>query len=112
MGALVMLLGRFWALLGRSCVALGAILGALGEVLGHAERSWGLLGFSWGLSGASRSTKRGLQFRLGTPLGLVCSLLAAEDGLESVPGPSLSRFWCSRGPFGGCLGIRQTDFNH
>ena len=44
MGALVMLLGRFWALLGRSWVALGAILGALGGVLGHAGRSWGALG--------------------------------------------------------------------
>ena len=45
---------------------------------------WELLGVSWELFGASRSTKEGLQIRLGTLLGLVCSLLAAEDGLGSV----------------------------
>ena len=66
---------------------------------------WGLLGVCWGLSGASRSTKRGLQLRLVTPLGLVCSLLAAEDGLGRVLGPSLARFGCSRGPLKGS----QTD---
>ena len=73
--------------------------------------SWGLLGVSWELSGASRSTKRGLQFRLGTPLGLVCSLLAAEDGRESLLGPSLARFWCSPGPFRGCFRLRLTALN-
>ena len=50
------------------------------------------LGVYWGLSGAPRSTKKSLQIRPGTPLGLVCSLLAAEDGIESVLGPSLARF--------------------
>ena len=49
-------------------------LGALGE----------LLGSYWGLFGASRLNKAGLHIRVGTLLGLVCSLLAAEDGLGSV----------------------------
>ena len=48
----------------------------------------------------------------GTLLGLVCSLLAAEDGFGRVLGPSLARFGCSRGPFRGCIGLRQTDFDH
>ena len=65
--------------------------------------SWELLGVSWGLSGASRSTKRGLQIRPGTPLGLVRPLLAAEDGRESLLGQSLASFWCSWGPLGGIL---------
>ena len=42
------------------------------------------MGVSWGRFGASRSTREGLQIRLGTLLGLVCSLLAADDGLGSV----------------------------
>ena len=54
--------------------SLGLLLGALG----------GLLGGSWELLRASGSTRKGLQNRLGTLLGLVCSLLAAEDGLGSV----------------------------
>ena len=82
--------------------SLGLLLGALG----------GFLGSSWELFGASRSTKEGLQIRLETLLGLVCSLLAAEDGFGRVLGPSLARFGCSRGPFKGCFGIRQTDFDH
>ena len=45
---------------------------------------WELLGLSWELFGASGSTKEGLQIRLGILLGLVCSLLAAEDGLGSA----------------------------
>ena len=45
---------------------------------------WELLGVSGELFGASRSTKEGLEIRLGTFLGLACSLLAADDGLESV----------------------------
>ena len=56
------------------------------------EAFWGSLGLvvgvmggrSWELFGASRSTNEGLQIRLGTLLGFVCSLLAAEDGLGSV----------------------------
>ena len=90
-----MVLKAFWG-------SLGLLLGALG----------GLLGGSWELFGASRSTKEGLQIRLGTLLGLVCSLLAAEDGFGRVLGPSLARFGCSRGPFRGCFGLRQTDFDH
>ena len=90
-----MVLRAFWG-------SLGLLLGALGA----------LLGVSWELLRASGSTKEGLQIRLGTLLGLVCSLLAAESGLGRVLGPSLARFWCSRGPFGGCFGLRQTDFDH
>ena len=63
------------------------------------------MGGSWELLGASRSTKEGPQIRLGTLLGLVCSLLAAEDGLGRVLGPSLARFGCSRVPLKGS----QTD---
>ena len=70
------------------------------------------MGVSWGRPGGSRSTREGLQIRLGTLLGLVCSLLAAEDGFERVLGLSLARFGCSRGPFRGCFGLRQTDFDH
>ena len=90
-----MVLKAFWG-------SLGLLLGALG----------GFLGVSWELLRASGSTKEGLQIRLGTLLGLVCSLLAAEDGFGSVLGLSLARFGCSRGPFKGCFGIRQTDFDH
>ena len=90
-----MVLKAFWG-------SLGLLLGALG----------GFLGGSWELFGASRSTKEGLQIRLGTLLGLVCSLLAAEDGLGSVLGLSLARFGCSRRHFKGCFGIRQADFDH
>ena len=82
--------------------SLGLLLGALG----------GLLGVSWELLRASGSTKEGLQICVGSLLGLVCSLLAAEDGLGCVVGPSLARFWCSRGPFQGCFGIRLADFDH
>ena len=71
-----------------------------------------LLGVSWEIFRASGPTKEGLQIRLGTLLGLVCSLLAAEDGLGSVVGLSLARFGCSRGPSKGCFGIRQADFDH
>ena len=83
-----MVLKAFWG-------SLGLLLGTLG----------GLLGGSWELFGASRSTKEGLQIRLGTLLGLVYSLLAAEDGFGRVLGPSLARFGCSRGPFRGCFGL-------
>ena len=73
---------------------------------------WELLGGSWEFFGASTSTKEGFQIRLGTLLGLVCLLLAAEDGLGNVVGLSLARFGCSRGPLKGCFGIRQADFDH
>ena len=66
------------------------------------------MGVSWELFGASRSTKEGLQIRLGIILGFVCSLLAAEYGLESL----LGRLWLVSGApasvLGG-LGIRQAD---
>ena len=70
------------------------------------------MGVSWGRFGASRSTREGLQIRLGTLLGLVGSLLAADDGFGSVLGLSLARFGCSRGPFKGCFGIRQAVCDH
>ena len=85
-----MVLKAFWG-------SLGLLLGALGA----------LLGVSWELLRASGSTKEGLQIRLGTLLGLVCSLLAAENGLGRVLGPSLARFWCPRGPFGGVFCVFQ-----
>ena len=50
-----------------------------------------LWGMSWGLSGASRSTEEGFQIHFGTLLGLVCSLLAARDGVgteaDGLPQP-------------------------
>ena len=73
--------------------SLGLLLGALG----------GFLGGSWELFGASRSTKEGLQIRLGTLLGLVCSLLAAESVLGRVLGPPLARFGAPEGLLGGVL---------
>ena len=45
---------------------------------------WVLLGVFCELSGALRSTKLGLEIRVGIVLGLVCSLLAADDGLGSA----------------------------
>ena len=45
---------------------------------------WELLGVPGEFFGASGSTKEGLQIRLRILLGLVCSLLAAEDGLGSA----------------------------
>ena len=81
-----MVLKTFWA-------SLGLVLGALG----------GILGVSWELLGASGSTKEGLQIRLGTLLGLVCSLLAAESGLGRVLGPPLARFGAPEGLLGGVL---------
>ena len=73
---------------------------------------WELFEGFWELSGASRSTKEGSQIHLGTLVALVCSPLAAEDGLGRVWGPSLARFGCSRWPLEGCFGIRHADFNH
>ena len=71
----------------------------------------GLLGVSWRLLGGSTSTKKGLQIRFGTPLGVICLLLAAEDGTEHVLGPYWARIWCSPWPFGGCFRTRRTDFD-
>ena len=62
-------------------MVLRAFWGSLGLLLGAPGA---LLGVSWELLRASGSTKEGLQIRLGTLLGLVCSLLAAEDGLGSA----------------------------
>ena len=86
-----MVLKAFWG-------SLGLLLGALGA----------LLGVSWELLRASGSTKEGLQIRLGTLLGLVCLLLAAEGGLGRVLGSSLARFIPSRSLLGSILSS-QTD---
>ena len=82
-----MVLKAFWG-------SLGLLLGALGA----------LLGVSWELLRASGSTKEGLQIRLGTLLGLVCSLLAAEDGLGSAD----VVFYLLSEPLGSILSS-QTD---
>ena len=76
------------------------VLQAFGGSLGLLFKA---LGSSWELFGASRSTKEGLQIRLGTLLGLVCSLLAAENGLGWVLGPSMSFFISSRNLLGSIL---------
>ena len=89
-------------------MVLKAFWGSAGLLLGGLGGLWGV---SWGLLGASRSTNEGLQIRLGTLLGLVCLLLAAEDCLGKVLGPHLARFGCSQGPLDGCFGIRQADFD-
>ena len=86
-------------------MVLQSFLGSPGLFLGALRRLLGALR-------ASRSTKKGLQIHLGTLLGLVCSPLAAEDGLGRVLGPYLARFGCSRWPLEGCFGIRHADFNH
>ena len=69
--------------------SLGLLFGALG---GH-------LGALWGVQIDPKWLRRGDPFRLGTLLDLVSSLLAAEDGIESVLGPFGGRFWCSQKPF-------------
>ena len=69
---------------------------------------WELLRVSWELRRASGSTKEGLQIRLGTFLGLVCLLRAAEGGLRKVLGSSLARFIPSRSLLGSILSS-QTD---
>ena len=59
-----------------------------GAPAGAFEDLWGMY---WGLSGASRSTEEGFQIHVGSLLGLVCSLLAAKDGVgaeaDGVPQP-------------------------
>ena len=77
------MLKAFWG-------SLGLLLGALG----------GLLGVSWELLRASGSTKEGLQNRLGTFLGFVCLLLAAEGGLGKV----LGRLWLVLSSLGASWG--------
>ena len=64
---------------------------------------WELLGVSWELFRASKSTKEDLHIRIGTLLGLVSSLLAAENGLGRVLGPPLARFGAPEGLLGGVL---------
>ena len=82
----------------RFCNRLGVLSGSF----------WELLGVSWELLRASGSTKEGVQIRLGTLLGLVCLLRAAEGGLGKVLGSSLARFIPSRSLLGSILSS-QTD---
>ena len=95
-----MVLKTFWG-------SLGLLLGALG----------GFLGGSWELFGASRTTKEGLQVRLGTLLGLVCLPRAAGGGLGKVLGSSLACFIRSRNLLGSILSsqadpptLKKLDF--
>ena len=82
-----MVLKAFWG-------SLGLLLGALGDPLEAF--------------GASRSTKKGLQIRLGTLLGFVCSRLAAEDGLGSVVGRLWLVFGAPEGLLRGVLASVKT----
>ena len=66
------------------------------------------MGLFWEVFRASRSTKEGLQIRLGTLLGLVCSRLAAEDGLGSVVGRIWLVFGAPEGLLGGGLASVKT----
>ena len=86
-----MVLETFWG-------SLGLLLRTLG----------GLLGVSWELLRASGSTKEGLQSRLGTLLGFVCSRLAAEDGLGSVVGCIWLVFGAPEGLLGSVLASVKT----
>ena len=70
-----MVLQSFWG-------SLRVFFGALGRLLGDLR--------------TSRSTKEGRQIHLGTLLGLVCSPLAAGDGLGRMMGLSMSFFHSSR----------------
>ena len=80
------------------CNSFGALSGSF----------WELLGGSWELSGVPRSTKEGVQIHFGALLGVVCSPLAAEDGLGEVLGPSMSFFIPSRNLLESILSS-QTD---
>ena len=88
-----MVLEAFWA-------SLGLPLGALG----------GLLGGPWGLQIDQKALPRSDFFRFGALVGLFWSLLVAEDGLQSVMGPSWAPGWWSRGALGRFVGARRTDF--
>ena len=79
--------------------SLGLLLGALGGLLG------GLLGLQIDPKGLTRSDP----FRLWALFGIFLSLLAAEDGLESVLGPSWAPFWCSWGSLWSSFGARRSD---
>ena len=79
--------------LGASWGSLGLLLGALG----------GLLGDLWGLQIDPKGVTRFGFLALWALFGLFWSLLVAEDGLESVLGPSWAPFWWSRGLLGGIL---------
>ena len=86
-----MVLKTFWG-------SLGLLLGALG----------GILGVSWEPLRPSGSTRGGLQNRLGTLLGFVCSRLAAEDGLGSVVVCIRLVFGAPEGLLGGVLASVKT----
>ena len=75
------------------------------------------MGVSWEILRASGSTREGVQIRLGSLLGLVCLLLAAEGGLGKVLGSFLARFIPSRSLLGSILSsqthlptLKNVDF--
>ena len=79
---------------------LALLLGAPGGLFG------GLLGLQMeqkGLTTIELATSWAL-------FGLCSSLLAAEDGLESVTGPYWAPFGCSLGPLGSSFGALRSDF--
>ena len=94
-------LGGSWKPLELLMNVLGGLLGSSSSFFGPMLASWGAPGISSGLFGASRSTTKAFLINSGTLLSFVCSFLAAEDGLQSVLGPFVARFGCSRLPFGG-----------
>ena len=85
--------------LGASWGSLGLLLGALG----------GLLGDLWGLQIDQKGVTRIEFLALWALFGLFWSLLVAEDGLQSVLGPSWAPFWCSWGSLWSSFGARRTD---
>ena len=97
-------LRSLWELFGGS---LGGLWGSLGGLLGALG---GLLGDLWGLQIDPKGVTRFGFVRAGALVGLCWSLLVAEDGLQSVLGPSWAPSGCSRGSLWSSFGARRTDF--
>ena len=94
----------------RSKDGFGSVLGASRL---HFGRSWGSLGVSWGFSRGPRASKifeavssRSISVALGTLLGFVCLLLAAENGLWKFLGSYLAFFLSPPRAFGRCFCTR------
>ena len=87
-----MVLRAFWSSLG---ISLGATWGLLGLLFDFHIDQKGLpiieLATSWAL------------------VGLFFSLLAAEDGLENILGPTWAASGCSWKPLGTCFGALRRD---
>ena len=86
-------------------MVLKAVWGSLGLLLGALG---GLLGALWGLSIDQRGPPDSSWNSLGPRLLASC----CRKWLWERSGAVFGSFWCSRGPFGGCFGLRQTDFDH